>query len=152
MNYKAMFVALIAIAPVCLANDQEEIVLKIEQLKNRQSAIEVDMVQLRDKVEQEAYKYREYSTACSSMWETHYKQYKEVSGKLYPVIEKGGDIERFFEEQAPCIKDKGAIFWIIFLTYQQLRLANSINLFMYRLKDLLEVNRELHLLQQSVAA
>lgn len=152
MNCKKIFIALIAIAPACLANDQEEIVLKIEQLKNKQSVIEADMVQLRDKVEQEMYKYREYLTLCSSMWETHYKQYIELSGKLYSVIRKGGDIEKFLEEQDSYIKDEADTFWIIFLAYQVLRLANAADQFIDQFKNFVDVNRELHLLQQSVTA
>jgi hypothetical protein len=150
MNSKIIFVALLAIAHICSASDQEEIALKREQLKTKRSAIEADMLQLRDNVEKEMYKYREYLTLCSSMWETHYKQYKEISGKLYSVIKEGGDIEKFFEEKASCIRDEADMFWIIFLTYQNLSLTNFAHRFMARLEDLLEVNRELHLLQQSV--
>lgn len=148
MNYKILFPILIMVLNVCFASDQEAVALKIEQLKNKQFEIDTDMVELRDKVEKETYKYREYLTLCSSMWKTDYDQYKELSWKLGSVIKEGGDIEKFFEEQAPYVKNAGDVFWIVFLTYQYLRLANSVDLFMYRVEDLLEVNRELHLLQQ----
>lgn len=152
MNYRIFFVVLIAVAPICSAGDQEDFALKIEQLKSKQSAIEADMLQLRETLERDMYKYREYLTLCSSMWGADYEQYTEVSGKLYSVMQEGGDIEKFFKEQAPHVEDEGKQFWIIFVAYQILRSANSADRFMARLKDLLEVNRELHLFQQSITA